>query len=187
VPHRLFRCCWLSRSLSLSRSLALSLSLSLSLSPSRLHRPTLSLPRYHREGGARASPPAGAASPLLGAASLHDRGTARVAVAVSRARDRLLVAARLKRVHTRVAELDIDLGRVAAGSRQGRRRIAAGSRKCAGSVCAVWRQLGVRARVGRAKVLDLTDSLVVGAPPSPQVRAKGRGCGSGQVRARAKG
>merc|ERR1719263_976770 len=50
--------------------------------------------------------------PLLlsqGAASLHDRRTARVAVAISRARERLLVAARLECVQSRLAELDVDL------------------------------------------------------------------------------
>eukprot|EP00964_Phaeocystis_antarctica_P097160 scaffold63328_cov59-Phaeocystis_antarctica.AAC.4 len=81
-------------------------------------------------------------SPPLGAASLHERGAARVAVAVSRARERLLVAARLQRVQPRVAELDEDLGRVgggsrgrvAVGSRQGMRRVAAGRRQRAGSV-----------------------------------------------------
>ena len=80
---------------------------------------------------------------LLGAASLHERGATRVAVAVSRARKRLLVAARLKRVQPRVAELDVDLGRaegrVAVGSRQGMRRVAAGVEAVCGQ-CTVYAQ-----------------------------------------------
>ena len=131
---------------SLSLSLPLSRApLSLSHTPSRvtLHQPSLSLPLYHHARRGQSITPARAAD-LLGAASLHERGAARVAVAVSRARKRLLVAARLKRVQPRVAELDVDLGRaerqgggrIAAGNAQGRSR-GRGSVRAVHSVCAV--------------------------------------------------
>ena len=130
--------------------------LSLSLSPPSLSRSSLSHthplaslyigPLPPSLSPRKAGPehhPSSSRWPLLGAASLHERGATRVAVAVSRARKRLLVAARLKRVQPRVAELDVDLGRaegrVAVGSRQGMRRVAAGVEAVCGQ-CTVYAQ-----------------------------------------------
>mmetsp|Transcript_17520 Transcript_17520/g.35616 ORF Transcript_17520/g.35616 Transcript_17520/m.35616 type:complete len:237 (+) Transcript_17520:118-828(+) len=96
------------RGLGLSLSPLLSLARALSLTVSHLHRPVIgpssAVAHLARRGRGAATSPSH--RPI--GASLDESGAARVAVTISGARQGLLVAARLERMQTRIAELDVD-------------------------------------------------------------------------------